>query len=86
MNEEIRFASKIRQALAEGARLEGPRGAAVAARLRAARERALQARRPEPASALSWAGRMGALNRFLACQAYSQRLKQRPAYLRSVAD
>lgn len=55
MNEEIRFASKIRQALAEGARLEGPRGAAVATRLRAARERALEARRTARSPALAWA-------------------------------
>jgi hypothetical protein len=45
MNDEIRFSNKIRQALNEGARLEGPRGAAIAERLRAARERALEARR-----------------------------------------
>lgn len=55
MNDEIRFANKIRQALAEGARLEGPRGAAVAERLRAARERALQARKTEAQPALAWA-------------------------------
>ena len=51
---EIRFANKIRQALNEGARLEGPRGAAVAERLRAARERALARHRVERAPALGW--------------------------------
>jgi hypothetical protein len=38
---EIKFANKIRQALNEGARLEGDRGAHIAERLRVARERAL---------------------------------------------
>jgi len=52
---EIKFANKLRQALNEGARLEGPAGAAVAARLRAARERALAAKRPERAPAFAWA-------------------------------
>ena len=53
---EIKFANKIRQALNEGARLEGPRGAAIAERLRAARERALAQRRVERVPALAWAG------------------------------
>jgi hypothetical protein len=48
---ELKFANKIRQALGEGARLEGPAGATVAERLRAARERALLAHRPERAGA-----------------------------------
>ena len=52
---EIKFANKIRQALNEGARLEGPRGAALAERLRAARERALARKRLERAPALAWA-------------------------------
>jgi hypothetical protein len=47
---EIKFANKIRQALNEGARVD----ARVAGRLRAARERALEARKPEPAT--GWAG------------------------------
>lgn len=45
MNDEIKFANKIRQALNEGARLHGDRGAHISERLRAARERALEARR-----------------------------------------
>ena len=44
MNEH-QFANKIRQALNEGARLEGQPGARIAERLRAARERALERRR-----------------------------------------
>jgi hypothetical protein len=48
---EIKFTNKIRQALNEGARVD----ARVAERLRAARERALAARRPERAPALAWA-------------------------------
>jgi hypothetical protein len=52
---EIKFANKIRQALNEGARLEGARGAMLAERLRAARERALEARKPEREPALAWA-------------------------------
>jgi len=49
MNEEIRLANKIRQALNEGARLDKPGDARVAERLRAARERALAAHRISPA-------------------------------------
>ena len=52
---EIKFTNKIRQALNEGARLEGPAGARVAERLRAARERALARRKPERAPAFAWA-------------------------------
>jgi hypothetical protein len=52
---EIKFSNKIRQALNEGARLEGAHGAAIAERLRAARERALDARKPEREPALAWA-------------------------------
>jgi len=52
---EIQFANKIRQILNEGARLEGPEGAAIAERLRAARERALTLKRPERAAAFGWA-------------------------------
>jgi hypothetical protein len=55
MNDGIRFANKIRQALNESARLDGPRGGAIAERLRAARERALDAKAPERAPAFSWA-------------------------------
>jgi len=51
---ELKFANKIRQALNEGARLEGPAGAIVAERLRAARERALAAHRPAREPALAW--------------------------------
>ena len=50
---EIKFANKIRQALNEGARLEGPAGAAVAERLRAARERALALKKPDRAHQLA---------------------------------
>jgi len=53
---EIKFANKIRQALNEGARLQGERGARIAERLRAARERALERRRIEREPALAWAG------------------------------
>jgi hypothetical protein len=52
---EIKFANEIRRALNEGARLEGTAGARVVARLRAARERALDARRPEREPAFAWA-------------------------------
>ena len=50
MNER-KFANSIRQALNEGARLEGRSGATVAERLRAARERALLAHRTGRAEA-----------------------------------
>jgi hypothetical protein len=56
---EIKFTNKIRQALNEGARLDGASGARIAERLRAARERALEARRTSTASgrepAFAWA-------------------------------
>ena len=52
---EIKFANKIRQALNESARLEGARGAAIARRLHAARERALALKKPERAPAFAWA-------------------------------
>jgi hypothetical protein len=52
---EIKFANKIRQALNEGARLEGAHGAAVAERLHAARERALALKKPERVPAFAWA-------------------------------
>lgn len=66
MNEELRIANKLRQALNEGARLDGPRGAAIAERLRAARERALEHRRSarEPAFALAGAGAFGGIGGF----------------------
>jgi len=48
---EIKFVSKIRQALNEGSRVN----ARVAERLRAARERALARRKPEREPALAWA-------------------------------
>ena len=53
MNEH-QFANKIRQALNQGARLD----AGTTERLRAARERALAARRQEREPALAWAGGM----------------------------
>lgn len=55
MNDEIKFANKIRQALNESARLDGARGTVIAERLRAARECALAAKRPERAPAFGWA-------------------------------
>ena len=55
---EIKFTNKIRQVLNEGARLHGARGARVAERLRAARERALERRRIARAPSLAWAGGM----------------------------
>ena len=51
---EIKFANKIRQALNEGSRLQGERGARIAERLRAARERALERRRIAQEPALAW--------------------------------
>jgi hypothetical protein len=50
MNEH-QFGNKVRQLLNQGLRLD----AGVAARLRAARERALERQRPEPAPILAWA-------------------------------
>jgi hypothetical protein len=55
MDNEIKFTNKIRQALNEGAHLSGDRGARVAERLRAARERALERRRVARAPSLAWA-------------------------------
>jgi hypothetical protein len=52
---EIKFANQIRQALNEGARRDDARGAAIAERLRAARERALEHKAPERAPAFGWA-------------------------------
>ena len=56
---DIKFTNKIRQALNEGARLDGHSGARIVERLRAARERALQVRRVSAASvrdpAFAWA-------------------------------
>ena len=51
---EIKFANKIRQALNEGSRLHGERGARIAERLRAARERALERRRIAQEPVLAW--------------------------------
>src|SRR5262245_15218770 len=50
MNDEIRFANRIRQALNERTQLD----ARVAERLRAARELALAARKPEREPAFAW--------------------------------
>jgi hypothetical protein len=55
---ELQFGNKVRQILNQGLRLE----AGAAARLRTARERALERQRPEPAPALAWAGNV--LGRF----------------------
>ncbi len=54
MNDEIKFTNKIRQALNEGARLDGDRGTRIVARLRAARERALERRRIARAPSPAW--------------------------------
>jgi hypothetical protein len=51
---EIKFANKIRQALNEGSRLQGERGARIVERLRAARERALERRKLAQEPALAW--------------------------------
>jgi len=51
---EIKFANKIRQALNEGSRLQGERGARIVERLRAARERALERRKIAQEPALAW--------------------------------
>ena len=48
---ELQFASKVRQVLNQGTRLRRP----TAERLRAARERALAAYRPQPALEPAWA-------------------------------
>jgi hypothetical protein len=53
MNNEIRFANKIRQALNEGVRADV--NGRVAERLRAAREQALARRKVEREPALAWA-------------------------------
>jgi hypothetical protein len=50
MNDEIRFANKVRQALNEGARVD----ARIAERLHAAREEALAQRKAEREPALVW--------------------------------
>ena len=50
MNDEIRFANKVRQALNEGSRVD----ARIAQRLHSAREQALAHRKPERAPALAW--------------------------------
>jgi len=54
MNEEIKFANKIRQALNEGSHLDKPGDARAAERLRAARELALAARKPEREPVFAW--------------------------------
>jgi Protein of unknown function (DUF3619) len=54
MNNEIKFANKIRQALNEGVRADGM-NSRVVERLRAAREQALARRKVEREPALAWA-------------------------------
>jgi len=73
---EIKFANKIRQALNEGARLEGDRGARVAERLRAARERALERRRivQEPSPVLAGAGAESVVDSFGGTGGFSLRM------------
>jgi hypothetical protein len=67
MNEH-QFGNKVRQLLNQGLRLD----AGVAARLRAARERALERQRPEPAPILAWADNV--LGRFDGCRGLSLRV------------
>ncbi|MGQ0512307.1 MAG: DUF3619 family protein [Betaproteobacteria bacterium] len=65
---ELNFGMKVRQALNEGVRTDSGISPRVAERLRAARERALEARKPEvqPAFALvgTALGRLGGLGGF----------------------
>lgn len=72
MNEELRFANKIRQALNEGSRVE-PR---IAERLRAAREQAIAMRKParEPAFALARIANSGVIAGFGGFGGFSLRL------------
>ena len=65
---EPQFGSKIRQLLNQGA----PLGASVSARLRAARERALERQKPESAPGLAWTG--GVLGRLGGFSGISLRL------------
>jgi len=55
MNDEIKFANKIRQALNEGSHLHGDRGTHIAERLRVARERALTRHKVAREPSLAWA-------------------------------
>ncbi|HTP62180.1 MAG TPA: DUF3619 family protein [Burkholderiales bacterium] len=55
---EIKFTNKIRQALNEGARLDGAQGAAISEQLRASRERALAQRKVERLPSLAWAAKL----------------------------
>jgi len=77
---EIKFANKIRQALNEGTRMSGDRGAHIAERLRAARERALEHRKIALQPALAWAGGSarvssdGAIGDFGGARGFSLRL------------
>jgi hypothetical protein len=75
MNEQ-QFANRIRQALNEGSRVNGHLSARVAGRLREARERALEHRRPERAPALGWAqlATGGVIARFGGLGGFSLRL------------
>src|SRR5436190_20400190 len=78
---ELKFANKIRQALNEGSRLQGERGARIVERLRAARERAVERRRiaHEPAWARGTHG--GALGGFGGTGDFSLRLALAAALL-----
>jgi hypothetical protein len=73
---EIKFTNKIRQALNESARLEGKPGARIAERLRAARESALAARKPEREPAFAWlrAGAAGSVGGFGGLGGFSLRV------------
>jgi hypothetical protein len=55
MNNEIKFANKIRQALNESVRADGKLSGRVAERLRVAREQALAHRKVEREPVLAWA-------------------------------
>ncbi len=74
MNDELKFANKLRQALNEGARLEGVRGAAIAKRLHAAREQALARRRTAREPAFALAGAEGVIAGFGGFGGFSLRL------------
>jgi hypothetical protein len=80
---EIKFANKIRQALNEGARLQGERGARIAGRLRAARERALERRRiaQEPVFASMRGTESGVIGGFGGTGGFSLRLALAAALL-----
>src|SRR5260221_14671209 len=74
MNDELKFANKLRESLTEGGRLEGVRGAAIAKRLHAAREQALARRRTAREPAFALAGAEGVIAGFGGFGGFSLRL------------